>query len=291
MHDIVKYEQLYPKYFNNSDYVYGYNTEPESNNDIIVYKKCSDTITSENLSQNEFKIYERHIASHLEIVMIFNKFNPEKKSIFFSDNRIKYDVHFYITSIVPFYLGLIGNDYTGKYFEWHDCGALKLSGHLKDGVKEGTFKYYDVSETLQAVGPIVNNLRDGKWTIYGGSGIITECNYKGNILNGDVNVWSSEEKKTQLDKPFKTFTISDGKKNGLYVEYFDEKSKTTNLFDSHITNVKTKGNYTNDKKSGQWLEWFDNNYYIKSNYRNGIQKGFWSKYHSDGTLSEKMYIM
>lgn len=285
---LIKYKQLYPTYLNNAEYVFG------SNGDLItVYKRLENTITSEENDLKERKKYKQYIASHLEIVISFNKFKPEKKSICFVDNKIKYDVHFYLDILPAFYCGIDSNcHYVGKYVEWYQNGLIKTTGFIRHGMRELKWTNYSDTGSVQSVGNILNGVRSGFWTIYS-SNYVTECEYKGGVLFGNVTVWKNKEKTIKL----KQFSMLNGKKHGEYIEYLDysdpnlSKKKSDILIPSHYTGVKVKGNYINDKKSGLWFE-VDNNYeyYTKSYYLNGIKKRFETKYHSDGTLCKKIFI-
>lgn len=286
---IAKYKMMYPDYFNNSDYVFGCNLNDSNNcENFIIYKLFPNTICSED---NKIDKYKKYIASHLKIVLIFNKFEPEKKSVFFSDNDIVEDAEFYITPIVPFYLGLNKcSTYIGKYLEWYDNGIIKFIGYLKKGKKESFCTNYNILGKYKSSGEFVNGLKHNKWLLFHKNGNVTECFYKNGIMDGNVIVWKSIKKTIKL----KSFTLKNGKKNGQYIEYFDKNQSIPTIFDSHNLNVKTKGNFINDKKTGQWMEMIDcvdtDKYYIKCNYCNGVKKGFVSKYKLDGTLCEKQYI-
>ncbi len=277
MANITRYKQLYNCYFNNDEYVFG-NYQHDY---IIIYKRLPNSITSEENDITQKKKFKQYIASHLEIVLIFNKFKPEKRSIHFSDDKIQYDVKFYLNVLPAFYFDLDKcRHYTGKYIEWYSDGTMKLTGYIKHGTKEKTWIYYNENGKIQCIGKMINNLRCGAWIIYTSGDIekqtcVTECNYKGGILFGDVTVWKNKEKKIKL----KQFAMKNGKKNGLYTEYFDDSN-----------NIKTKGNFIDDKKSGQWFEAISDDYYTKTNYCNGVVKGYITKYHVDGTICDKMYI-
>lgn len=288
---IKKYKELYPSYFNNNEYVFG----QYSFDKILIYKRLDNTMTSEEENVKERKKYKKYLASHLEISLIFNKFKPEKKVVHFFDKKILYDVEFYLNIEPVFYNGLkfepkiniFNNFYTGKYIGWYPDGSIKFNGYLRNGMEDGKFINYLENGKIQSIGNMKNGLRNGKWTIYSNysdysKNTIIECEYEHNgVLFGKVLVWKLNDKKTRVIH--KDFIIKNNVKNGMYSEYFYDEILKKNI-------LKERGNYLNNKKSGTWFYYIDENYYQKINYSNGIIKGFVSNYKYDGTLLIKTYI-
>ena len=284
------YEHLYKQYFDDDSYVFGSHIDP---NWIVIYKQFDDTVSTpiNIITTEQFANTVRYTANKLEIVLVFDKFEPEIAGFICDSKKIAKGVAYYKKPWVPYYKNLnTDHHYTGKYFEWHDSGAKKLECFIRHGAREGIQIEYYENGKIKAKGRMLNDKRDGLWLITKFSSnqvyYLEEHFYKSGILSGPVTIWSDEIKKIKLFE----YNMHNNKVHGKYIEYYGNMQPFSKYGFMRRFNddIKSKGNFANGVKVGHWIE-HNNKTYEKGTYLNGIRCGHWIKYHKDGTLCQKSY--
>lgn len=290
MTTFIKYKQCYPTYFENnfSDNQYFFRNHLDEY--IMVMKKTNCTTTNCPTTKSKILNCSPFVASQLEVVIIFNKFRPEKRMQFFEDQKIMQNVTFYLSPVVPYYEGLNNlKHFTGKYCEWYTCGSKKMDGHIEHGKKEGLFTEYFVTGKVKSRGKILNGLKSGVWVFFSEmeNGQVSHVEYKSGMMSGKVIIWKDEKMKVKL----KEYQMLNDKKHGPYAEYFGNITidRKYCYYESLNIDVKEKGFYYFDQKVGHWIEHISEEFYSKGTYINGRRKGFWTIYHAGGRLCEKHY--
>lgn len=135
---------------------------------LIILKKCPDTKTNEARDYVFDKFYAKFRANKLEVIKIINIRSPQntKTTIIseFKDIKTKYTVgeiinansyeediniicapgiHYFKTIRPAYYYRRPSNNYTGKWYTWHDNGLKSMEGCYKYGIKEGTWNSWD----------------------------------------------------------------------------------------------------------------------------------------------------
>ena len=194
-------------------------------------------------------------------------------------------------------------------------GALVGEGIVgTDGKRRGEYKEFYPDSTLRAEGLFIDGLRSGEWKFYYHDGKVQEVGtYKEGNPDG-VWVWYHENGQKQIEEQFYK-----GQPNGPYKEY-DAKGNlivSGTYFDGmkngkwteQIGDMRTEGEYRNDKQVGEWTSYYDNGkmafrgkfnagypdgehffYYPNGKLREiqmcsaGIKNGEWKKYLDTGEL-------
>lgn len=194
-------------------------------------------------------------------------------------------------------------------------GALVSDGVVDtDGKRRGEYKEFYSDSTLRAEGLFVGGLRSGEWKFYYQNGKMQEVgSYKEGEPDG-VWIWYYDNGQRQIEEQFYK-----GKPNGSYKEY-DSKGNiivSGTYFDGmkagkwveQIGDMRTEGEYRNDKQVGEWVSYYDNGkmafrgtfnagypdgehffYYENGrlreiqNYTAGVKHGDWKKYLDTGEL-------
>ena len=194
-------------------------------------------------------------------------------------------------------------------------GALISNGVVDtDGKRRGEYKEFYPDSTLRAEGLFVGGLRSGEWKFYYQNGKVQEVgSYKEGEPDG-VWIWYYDNGQKQIEEQFYK-----GQPNGAYKEY-DAKGNVIvsgTYFDGmkngrwmeHIGDMRTEGEYRNDKQIGEWVSYYDNDkmafrckfnagypdgehffYYENGklreiqSYSAGIKHGDWKKYLDTGEL-------
>lgn len=115
-------------------------------------KKLPETKTNEERKVHD-PIHARYIADVLNVVEIFNQSilkNHEKKhtktKYSIGKNVIcSYGIHYFKDPLTAYYYRTkIPYDYTGKWYRWHDNGALSMEASVKNGKYSGDLTtWYD----------------------------------------------------------------------------------------------------------------------------------------------------
>ena len=222
-------------------------------------------------------------------------------------------------------LSIKGENFNGSYKKFYPNGALMEEGKYIEDIKDALwltyfengnisskinfidqagmyYSYYKSGEILQE-GYFVNGKKHGMWTQYYLSG-----NKKNEIeyLDGDVNINNPlikyKEDESVLSSQFVKIIDEKIVNDGLYIEFFE-----TGI-------VKKRGIYTNNTKSGNWFEYYDDgsifseifydngsglfkSYYpskkllLKGKYKNNERDGKWTKYFENGNKSWEYHYL
>ncbi len=125
----------------------------------------------------------------------------------------------------------------------------------------------------------MNDIKDGKYVeVDENNNIIKIVNFKNNKKNGEYKEWEkfvgsySHGKHTNINSIGKVILTKcfyvDDKKEGEYTEWFDDEK------------IMTRCYYKNDKLEGEYKEWFDNGKLeIHSVYKDGelLEKKEWDE--------------
>ena len=178
----------------------------------------------------------------------------------------------------------------GRYKEFYPDSTLRAEGLFVEGERSGEWRFYYQTGELQEVGSYIEGQPDGIWIWYYANGQkqVEEQFYKGQ-LNGSYKEYDSR------GNTIVTGTYFDGMKNGKWTE--------------QIGDMRTQGEYRNDKQVGEWVSYYDNDkmafrgtfnagypdgehffYYQNGklreiqSYAGGVKHGDWKKYLDTGEL-------
>jgi len=173
----------------------------------------------------------------------------------------------------------------GDFIGW----ILNCEGNYDNGVKTGKWIYYSIGHKSEE-GNYEDGKKKGKWfdyiiypSHYGE--IQIETNYKNDLENGlqKLNFWEVHIDDS-VDGKYSGYKIKNvpiqmlcNLKNGIKDGEFVFKDSTGELIE--------KGNYSNDKKNGLWIEHnksdifhSENSILEKGNYSDGNRNGIWEEY-------------
>ena len=172
-------------------------------------------------------------------------------------------------------------------------GALVGEGIVgTDGKRRGEYKEFYPDSTLRAEGLFIDGLRSGEWKFYYHDGKVQEV---GTYKEGDpdgVWVWYHENGQKQIEEQFYK-----GQPNGPYKEY-DAKGNlivSGTYFDGmkngkwteQIGDMRTEGEYRNDKQVGEWTSYYDNGKMaFRGKFNAGYPDGEHFFYYPNGKLRE-----
>jgi len=172
-------------------------------------------------------------------------------------------------------------------------GALVSEGVVgTDGKRRGEYKEFFPDSTLRAEGLFIDGLRSGEWKFYYQNGKIQEI---GTYKEGDPDglwIWYYDNGQKQIEEQFYK-----GQPNGPYKEY-DSKGNVIvsgTYFDGmkngkwteQIGDMRTTGEYRNDKQVGEWTSYYDNdNMAFKGKFNAGYPDGEHFYYYENGKLRE-----
>lgn len=156
----------------------------------------------------------------------------------------------------------------GVYTEYYPDSTLKANGLFIDGLKSGQWNYYHKNGKLEQTGTYNQGKPDGDWKWYHDNGQLACVE---SYLEG------------QLEGPYKEFDIQgrlivsgtyfDGMKVGKWVE--------------QSGNVRSEGEYRNDRKSGEWISYFDNGKMaFRGSFNSGFPDGKHVYYYANGKIRE-----
>ena len=161
-----------------------------------------------------------------------------------------------------------------------------------DGKRRGLFKEFYPDNSLRAEGVFVDGLRSGEWKFYYHNGQIQEIgSYQEGQPDG-IWTWYYKKKQKQIEEQF-----FKGTPNGSYKEY-DSRGNiivTGTYFDGmkngkwteEIGDMRTQGEYRNDKQVGQWVSYYDNGKLaFKGTFNAGYPDGEHFFYYQNGRLRE-----
>lgn len=268
-YDIIYQElyDLYNRYIDNSDYVYKScesGTGDGKRYWIIILKLLDDT--KSNIDREDIKDKQKasYRANKLEVILIFNKFNPTETcdkitNSYYPLKQIEYIVGEIVEE--KNYDENINKIYTeGLYFYKSIMNAYFYKMHYKNIVKEYNFDgifntYYENGQLLNEYN-FVNGTKTGLYTKYYDNGSIQfKLHYKDNILDGE---YISYYFNNQIEN---IMNYIDGKFDGEHIKYFD---------DGNIEKIK---NYKNGKKHGIHIEYKqDRTIKLEKYYEHGSEK-------------------
>ena len=140
----------------------------------------------------------------------------------------------------------------GYYKEFYPNSTLRAEGLFTDGKRSGEWKFYYQNGTIQEIGTYQEGEPDGIWIWYydNGQKQIEEQFFKG-TPNGPYTEYDSR------GNTIVTGTYFDGMKNGKWTE--------------EIGDMRTQGEYRNDKQVGEWVSYYDND---KMAFRGSFNAGY-----------------
>lgn len=156
----------------------------------------------------------------------------------------------------------------GLYKEFYPDSTLRAEGVFVEGQRSGEWKFYYHNGQVQEVGCYNEGQPDGIWTWYyeNGQKQIEEQFFKG-TPNGPYKEYDSR------GNTIVTGTYFDGMKNGKWTE--------------EIGDMRTQGEYRNDKQVGEWVSYYDNNKMaFKGTFNAGYPDGEHFFYYENGRLRE-----
>lgn len=156
----------------------------------------------------------------------------------------------------------------GEYKEFYPDSTVRAEGLFVDGLRSGEWKFYYHNGKLQEVGTYVEGTPDGAWIWYHDNGQkqIEEQFYKGQ-RNGTYKEYDSK------GNTIVSGTYFDGMKNGKWTE--------------QIGDMRTEGDYRNDKQVGEWVSYYDNDKMaFRGKYNAGYPDGEHLFYYENGRLRE-----
>jgi len=162
---------------------------------IVILEKLNDTITNESRGDifddkcaqfraNKLLVLKIfNIVSLTELASIDNSIYPSKQIKYLVGNVIEEKnfntdlnkihtegIHYYKTIEPAYYKNLQLNDYTGKYYEWHENGAKKLECEYFAGNLSGMYaKWFSNGKKLELCEYVDGKLhgRFQEWSING----------------------------------------------------------------------------------------------------------------------------
>ena len=156
----------------------------------------------------------------------------------------------------------------GLYKEFYSDSTLRAEGVFVDGLRSGEWKFYYHNGQIQEIGSYQEGQPDGIWTWYydNGQKQIEEQFFKG-TPNGSYKEYDSR------GNIIVTGTYFDGMKNGKWTE--------------EIGDMRTQGEYRNDKQIGEWVSYYDNDKLaFKGTFNAGYPDGEHFFYYQNGRLRE-----
>lgn len=172
-------------------------------------------------------------------------------------------------------------------------GALISQGVVDtDGKRRGDYKEFYPDSTLRAEGLFIDGKRSGEWRFFYQNGKVQEVGtYKDGEPDG-LWTWYYDNGQKQIEEQFYK-----GKANGPYKEY-DAKGNvivTGTYFDGmkagkwteQIGDMRTEGEYRNDKQVGEWVSYYDNDKLaFRGKFNAGYPDGEHFFYYESGKLRE-----
>lgn len=159
--------------------------------------------------------------------------------VYYENGSLKYQTNF------------IEGKKNGKYFGYYESGKTHIETEFTAGEINGPYKEYYESGQLHFDCTFVYGKKNGLWKEYYENGQLA--------VTGIYN--------------------SDGLKTGLWVEYFengqlevtgqyDDKEKKTGVWETFYDDGEpaSKGSYSNDVKTGKWMNWDKDGKKTKTNY-------------------------
>ncbi len=156
----------------------------------------------------------------------------------------------------------------GLFKEFYPDNSLRAEGVFVDGLRSGEWKFYYHNGQIQEIGSYQEGQPDGIWTWYydNGQKQIEEQFFKG-TPNGSYKEYDSR------GNIIVTGTYFDGMKNGKWTE--------------EIGDMRTQGEYRNDKQIGEWVSYYDNDKLaFKGTFNAGYPDGEHFFYYQNGRLRE-----
>ena len=156
----------------------------------------------------------------------------------------------------------------GEYKEFYPDSTLRVEGLFIDGLRSGEWKFYYHNGQLQEVGSYKEGEPDGVWIWYHDNGQkeIEEQFYKG-FHNGPYKEYDAK------GNLIVSGTYFDGMKNGKWME--------------QIGDMRTQGEYRNDKQIGEWVSYYDNDKMaFRGSFNAGYPDGEHFFYYENGRLRE-----
>lgn len=176
---------------------------------------------------------------------------------FKNDKPVGKFTYFYKSSKVKAVVIHEENSNRSKAYFYHENGSLMSHGIYKDQKKDSVWVNFGPSERLSNTETYVNGELHGKKVVYYVPEIVTD--------------------KSQI--PAAIYHYKNGKLDGEFKEYFDPR------------NVKTSGQYQNNKKVGIWIQYHPNgNKMTFVRYKDGVKHGWSFAYDESGKEIGKKYF-
>ena len=114
--------------------------------------------------------------------------------------------------------GNISKENSLYHKEYYDTGKTKAEGWLKNGLKEGYWKFYYSNGNLSEKGHYKKGERQSYWYFYNENGMRKQAGHYKKGMMADWWLFFDEQGKVNHK-----CQLSNGKKNGYCLQYFDEK--------------------------------------------------------------------
>lgn len=171
---------------------------------------------------------------------------------------------------------------TGSWSFISATTKISVSVDFVNDLMEGTCTYYSENGNMIATGLMNAGIRHGKWIFYYNNQVMTEGYYQNGIKIGDWVYDYYPEKETHIKG---SFNFDNGVKNGK-LEYYRVENHPKFGIEELLSGI---GTYTNDLKTGRWIEYKQEakkEFVETGNYnRNGKREGFWK-----ATIGRKNYL-
>lgn len=150
----------------------------------------------------------------------------------------------------------------GKFEQFRADGkTLEIEGTMKDGKRDGEWKYYHPNGKLQSEGTCKEDKKHGWWKAYDTNGNVTlEAEYEEDEQSGMQRVWKNGELWSEGK-------LVKGVKEGHWIEHKGIGSE----------NGRAEGPYVKGKKHGEW-KMFRGREYFKGQFVDDAKDGKWT-YH------------
>ena len=175
----------------------------------------------------------------------------------------------------------------------YEKGVLVGQGIVDtDGKRRGQYKEFYPDSTLRAEGLFVEGQRSGEWKFYYNNGQIQEIGSYNEGQPDGTWIWYYDNGQKQIEEQF-----FNGTSNGSYKEY-DSRGNvivTGTYFDGmkngkwseQIGDMRTQGEYRNDKQVGEWVAYYDNGKMaFRGTFNAGYPDGEHFFYYENGKLRE-----
>jgi len=192
---------------------------------------------------------------------------------------------------------LIGNNKTGKWYNYSPTGALISLAEYDNGIKSGVYLEFDNFGALLVQENYLNGKMEGEQKKYaaGPNSRILRSNfaYKNGVFHGTCTEF------TETGTMRSQVQYKEGKKDGTTKWYYTNgKLAMFQTYQNNMLNgpqelynqqgiLTGEGDYLKNQKSGIWTEYYDNGKMkSKGSYQSDKQSGIWNYYNESGAVTK-----